>query len=57
VQVELCEGRLLLHQHHGAFPLLHMLKLGLLFTNLLAVLQLELVVPLKLLLSVTSLEV
>ena len=57
MEVELGEGRLLFHEHHGSLALLHHLELLLLLAHLLLVLELDLVVPLELLLGVASLQI
>ena len=57
MEVELGEGRLLFHEHHGSLALLHHLELLLLLAHLLLVLELDLVVPLELFLSVASLQI
>ena len=57
MEVELGEGRLLFHEHHGSLALLHHLELLLLLAHLLLVLELDLVVPLELFLGVASLQI
>ena len=57
MEVQLCKSGLLLHHHHSALSFLHLLELGLLFSNLITLFKFELVVPFELFFSIASLKV